>query len=240
MNAVAKTDQNALIVPQTKLEQAKAIDSVVSDAQIAIAEATASNQPTVRALTEAAAMNRLRELINDEFLEDVRALMNTKLGFRTDRDPGTTKDKSVKPYNNEVLRDFAIEALLRGFRLVGNEVNIIAGNLYATREGLERVVREFPGLSDLRIELGVPANGTGGALVPATASWKLNGVADEIRCEDASDVDTRIPVRVNNGMGCDAIHGKARRKLYARVLERISGAVVNAEEPMDTVGDIAA
>ena len=62
--------------------------------------------------------------------------------------------------------------------------------------------------------------------MPCKASWKLNGTPDVMEAE--------IPVRINAGMGSDAILGKAERKMRARIYNRITGT----EFPEGEVGDV--
>ncbi len=130
-----------------------------------------------------------------------------------------------------------VQALLRGLQPVGNQINVIAGNLYVTKEGYERLLREFPGLSRLSIEIGVPATIGEGALVPCRASWSLDGQQDLLVCEKGTDADYRIPIRVNKSMGVDAIIGKAKSKLYRRIYERLTGSVILSEADTDG-GDV--
>jgi hypothetical protein len=170
-----------------------------------------------RALMVADTMQELREILTDELLRRVAMLQGTDLGFRTDRD----EKGGYKPAE---IRDVLIEASIRGYSPTGNEFNIIAGKFYATKSGLQRKVREFPGLSDLEIREGVPYKTGEGALCEMHAQWKLNGVHQEIHCEDKQGSDTRIPVRVNANMGVDAILGKATRKLLARIWSRLNGS----------------
>jgi hypothetical protein len=177
----------------------------------------------------------LRKLMTEEIVNKIfMPLQGTKLGFRTDQD---AKDG----YAWQVVRDVVVEAVLRGFRPVGNEFNIIGGNFYATQEGLDRRVREFPGLTNLSLLPGVPVLKDGNALVAYEASWLLNGVPDHLSCSvtkngDGELFDQRIPVRVNGGQGADAILGKAKRKMLARIFERISGVSV-ADGDVDSAAE---
>lgn len=169
-------------------------------------------------LTLAKAIGEMRVALTAEVMRPVMELMNTSLGFRCD-----------KTYSLEVVRDVLIEAKLRGFRAVGNEFNIIGGRFYAAQNGLRRKVIEWPGLSYFREMLGVPkASGGGGALVAVKATWVLRGTQHLL--------DDEIPIRVNDGAGADNILGKARRKLYARVLDRLTG-IGTPEGDADDVGD---
>lgn len=187
-----------------------------------------------RAITLARGMRELRKLFDGEVLDTVCELMDSNLGFRTDRAPGS-KDKAgnpLKPYGKETVRDCAIECLLRGGNMVGNEFNIISARCYLTKEYYERIVREL--VNDLRIVEGVPQACQGGALVPITASWVFDGRPDSIACVKTEEADHRIPVRVNFGMGTDAIIGKAHRKLFAKIHRRVTGSTWLEETVNDT------
>jgi hypothetical protein len=171
-----------------------------------------------RTLTLAESMATMRQHFRGDVLERIKGLKGTALGYMTDE--SGRKD----PYANEVIRDCVIEAMLRGATPVGNEFNIIAGRCYLTKQYFERALRQFPGLSELRLVEGVPHQTANGALVPYKASWKLNGQPDSLDCDDSGAVDTRIAVRINSGMGVDAILGKAKRKMLARIFARVSGS----------------
>jgi hypothetical protein len=155
----------------------------------------------------AAGVRELKALITDEAMKDVMQLQNTALGFRTDRPQG---------YEIGIVKDVIIEACLRGLRPIGNEFNIISGRLYTTKEGYARLVREYPGLTDLKLTPGIPAMKTGGALVPFKAVWKLDGKPDSL--------DREFAVRVNSGMGADAILGKATRKMLCAIYGHLTGS----------------
>lgn len=204
--------------------------------------------PTIlQAVRMAQGIRALREALSDQFMQTViMPLVGSKLGFVTDRDRDPPKDQ----YPLTVVRDCTIEALLRGFRVVGNEFNIISGSFYVTRGGFERVVQEFPGLSHLVMQPGVPSlsQDKGGALVPYTATWRLNGEPASIVCQYVKEgeqvTDQRIPVRVNGGMGADAILGKAQRKMYYRIYQRLVGGTYGAvdgdiSDAIDTTGEPA-
>ena len=152
----------------------------------------------------ARAVSVLHELITPSMMEDVMWLQGKRLGFRTD-----------KQYDMEAVKSCLIEAVLQGLRPTGNEFNIIANGVYVTKEGYTRLLREYPGLTDLKLDIGIPrvvANGQG-ALVKCGATWNLNGEADRIEAE--------IPVK---GSGADQIIGKAERKLRHRIYGQITGS----------------
>jgi len=198
-----------------------ALDNTLQTGKREIAQAEQSGSLMLKGLMTARVTQQVRSMITPRMMQDVMALMNTPLGFRTDRDPA--RGSKSAPYGADVVKDVIIAALMDDARLVGNEFNIISGQYYRTKEQLERKVREYPGLREFRYALGVPITQSGGALVSAWASWKLDGAADRIDCAQKDGFDSRIPVRVNEGQGADAILGKATRKLLYRVLKRLSG-----------------
>ncbi len=208
------------------------IESVVAQCNVM---ALREKPALMQAIELAQGMAKLREILPKGVVERYfMPLQGSKLGFITDKD----KDGG---YPWEVVRDVLIEGLLRGFRPVGNEINIIAGGFYGAKNGFERIVREWPGLTNIRIDLGVPhLVADKGALVPCEARWRIDGRDMSLECRPptADDFDTRIPVKVNGGMGPDAILGKATRKLYARVYQVLTGCandIVDAEGETITV-----
>ena len=214
-NALAKVEDTA-----TQLEQISksfGLDGLVNVS------------PIMRAVRLSQGVQALREILTIERVKFLfMPLMGSPLGFLTDR------DRKPDKYSPEVVRDVLVEAFLRGFMPTGNEFNIISERFYAAHNGLERKVLEFKGVSGVCLTPGVPEPGpAGSALVSYRATWYLDGEQMSIVCENKGGIDTRIPVNVNNGMGPDAILGKAERKIYHRILKRLlgnSGAILGSEE----------
>ncbi len=192
-----------------------------------------------RAFRMASAIRALHRAISDDMMNDIMALQGTGLGFLTDKDDPAKNNPPGYPLVEVKL--VAIEAALMGAYWVGNEFNIIANRPYLTKNFFTRKLREFPGLTDLKLFPGVPALvGDKGALVPYVATWKLNG--EEMRIErllekldDKRDLDGRICVRVNSGMGADAILGKAERKIKAAIWARLTGSDFTDGEVEDVI-----
>lgn len=159
----------------------------------------------------ASAVHQLAELIDDEMMAPIMSLQNSGLGFRTDKTPGG--------YPVAIVKEVMIEATMRGLRMVGNEVNIIGGKFYAAKAGCYRLVMEWPGLTDFVLEQDVPKAMNGGALVGCKATWKVEGEPDSLEKRE----DQAIPVRVNSGQIVDATLGKAKRKMYAAVYDKLCG-----------------
>lgn len=221
-------------LPDELVKGTSAVEDIVSRTS---SEDVAKLPSMAQTIVLSKGMHDLRKAMNQKLVETVfMPLQGTKLGFRTDKD----KDGG---YPWDVVRDVLAEGMIRGFRPIGNEINIIGGNFYATQEGLDRKVSEFPGLTNLTLTPSVPVLKDGGALVAYEASWMINGKVDRLKCtlvkgEDGEPIDRRIPVRVNAGQGADAILGKARRKMLARVYERISGRRLDEGDAIETTGEL--
>lgn len=223
----------------------EAIEKVSSQIEEAVSEcgvrAIATLPKFLQAVKMARGIRAMREALSDEFVKGaLMPLMGSTLGFLTDQDSKPEK------YGVAVVRDCTIEAMLRGFNPIGNEFNIISGRFYGTKNGYERLVLEFPGLRDLALQPGVPEPKNGNALVPFTATWRLNGELQRLDCQLAADgADLRIPVKVNGGMGPDAVIGKATRKMLFRIYQRVNGSTYGAtdgdvgDEPILTTGEPA-
>ena len=164
------------------------VDSVVDQLDVLIQDsnllALQKVAPLRRTFKLAGALRQMRDLITDEMMSDVMALQGTTIGFRTD-----------KVYSVDVVKRVAIEAMLRGLHMLDNEVNIIAGNLYVAKNGCYRLVKSWPGLTNFLFDTSIPITKTGGAVVEAWASWKLNG--EEHRLEKRNEM--AIPVKVPDG-----------------------------------------
>ena len=163
-----------------------------------------------RMLKLAEGMGELRSRLMP-LMDRVLPLAGSALGFKAD-----------KQYPADVICEALIEATLRGVYPVGNEWNIIQGRCYITKEGYTRLVRELPGLTDLRLMPGVPRIQPGGAVVPYKATWRLDGKAQSI--------ERQIPVKLNTGMGADGALGKATRKMLASIYAQCTGSYQSEAE----------
>ena len=229
------------LIKAKELGELERIDETLRASRMSVAAATEAGNAITVAVVQARAVRQLRELLSPQLMADIMQLRGTVLGFRTDKD----HLDNGRGYDVDTVRECLVIAMMLGVSVVGNEWNIIGGNTYITLQGVSRIVHGWPGLTDLRLDAGVPtvAKGGTGALVPYSASWNLNGRPDSIECSETPEPDTRIPVRVNKGMGADAILGKARRKMLARIWERLRGtdglgAVAEIDDP--TAGELTA
>lgn len=149
------------------------------------------------------AIGELKTLLTDDYMKPIMALQGSRLGFKAD-----------KIYDKTVVKDCLIDAVLSGVQPFGNQFNIIAGNMYITKEGFGYLLAKFPGLTyDITFEL--PRIKDESAAIVAIISWNLNGVPKEKKMD--------IPIKVNKFMGTDAVIGKATRKARAWLYNTIAG-----------------
>lgn len=226
--------------------QAQGLAVITNDTATAIEKATANavtafNGATdggsiVAALNLAAAVSDLRTLFSQpEIQARIQALQDSPLGFRTDRDPRIKNKKTGQyniPYSYDIVQEAAIEGLLRGLQLVGNQFNIIAGRFYCTREGFEALIKRLNYITDFRPNIGVPQGKGGGSLVECSATWKQNG-ADQ-------SLAATIPVKGDDYSSADQLIGKASRKFLRRCYEVMSGNSMPDGEATETAGVVPA
>lgn len=218
---MSNTSQLARTREQDPEQQYAMIQSEIDAAKsIALSQVPAMK----KAIVMAQAVRQLREYLTNDRMLAIMELQGTSLGFRTDRDRGD--DGRPGPgYPMATVRDCALEAMIRGVMPVGNEFNIIAARAYITREGFTRLVREYPGLSNLVLCPGIPKALEKGGIVPFTATFQLNG--------ESKTLVRDIPVKVNSGQGVDAMIGKGTRKMLAYIYATITGSTFFPDGEID-------
>lgn len=167
-----------------------------------------------------ACMRDLRALLTPKVMEPIMQLQNSPIGFLTDR-PGCG-------YDVDTVTSCVIEAALNGVNVCGNEFNILAGRFYCTKNGMKHKLRDIPGLYK-NVTPGIPrlTNDHTGAVVRMHIEWTYGTKSN------AKDID--FAIRVNKGMGADAIIGKATRKALAWLYEEVTGNTVPEGEAGDMV-----
>ena len=208
-------------MPSAKTETTNTfLPAVVSDEFIAALDLAASNKSLnaasqfKRAFATAGAVAQLKALLTPEIMKPILNLQNSALGFMTDkRDSG---------YSLGTVTECLIDAVLSGVSPVGNEFNIISGRTYITKNGMKHKLRDIDGLT-FSTTPGIPKMmGDKGAVIDMTIDWTFNGKKES--------KTLTIAVRVNAGMGADAIIGKATRKAYAWLYENVTGQTVDEGE----------
>lgn len=156
------------------------------------------------------AVGKLKTLLTPEYMKPIMQLQGSRLGFKTDKD-------KEGGYPESVVRDCLIDAVLSGVQPFGNQFNIIAGNMYITKEGFGYLLNNMKGLSN-EISFALPRIGSDktSAAVVAKISWSFNGGEKKER-----EID--FPIKMNSYMGTDAVLGKATRKARAWLFNTING-----------------
>lgn len=206
-------------------EQAKAIDAFAE--QNNIVALTDGKSGMAASLAMAGAIQHMRALLTPEILKELMEIQGNSLGFKTDKD-------SSGGYAPEVVRDVFIAARIHGFDMVLNQVNIIGGNWYPTKQGFEAWMAKMgkaKKLTDFNWGYkGPKAVADNESVVTVTATWKWDG-------HELSIKDQPLTIRVNKGQGPDAIVGKAKRKLLGMVYARVTGTIITDGDVED--GDAA-
>ena len=188
-----------------------AVSSVLSNTQL---------QGFEKAFQYAEAIDVLKSILTPEYMKPILSLQGNKLGFKTDKD-------ATGGYSQEIVKNCLIEAVLYGLQPCGNQFNIIAGNMYSTKEGVGALLKLIHGLH-YKIDFELPrisADKTSAA-VDANVEWTINGVTQ--------NQTLKIPVKVNQHMGADAVIGKATRKARKWLYDHITGSELPEGDVTDT------
>jgi len=158
------------------------------------------------------AIVELKKNLTPEYMKNIMAMQGNKLGFRTDKD-----DKGGYP--EDVVKNCLIEAVLTGVQPHSNQFNIIAGNMYITKEGAGHLLKNIKGLK-YDIVPGLPHvnSDKSSAAITMKISWTYNG--------ESQEKEIPIPVKMNAYMGLDAVIGKATRKARVWLFNTINGTEI--------------
>jgi hypothetical protein len=176
-------------------------------------------------------ISKLKQLLTPEYMKPIMELQGTKLGFKTDKDiiknPNGHGDIKGPGYPEEVVKICLIEAVFFGLQPYGNQFNIIGGNMYPTKEGLEYKLNTWEGLK-YYIFPGIPsvnAEKTSALFNNVRIKWTYQGETLQETIE--------IPLKVAQYTSVDAMQGKAKRKAMAWLLSVISGESVTDGDVSD-------
>ena len=198
-------------------ETVAALDKAAENGLLAQKEASQFK----RAAMVAEAISELRAILTPKVMTPFMNLQNTSIGFKTDNPSG---------YPVDVVRDCLIEATLKGVYPVGNEFNIIARQCYITKEGYFHKLRDLPDFHWIETP-AVPRNvGENGAIIKVKLEWTLR--------KQSFEKELELAIRVNRGMGADAIIGKALRKARAWLYTTVTGQEVGDGDVEGEVVDV--
>lgn len=158
----------------------------------------------------------LRQALTDEVMDAVfMPLMNTKIGFLTDRNGRPNSRGQVKPtYTKEIVRDCVIDAVAIGLLPTGNQFNIIAERMYPTKEGYTALLRKL-GVKYF-IDVSFDKSQTQGfAEIPCKISYQYNG--------EKNGFSIMATVKKDDYSSPDQLRGKAERRAKKALYEYITG-----------------
>lgn len=174
------------------------------------------------------AIEQLQALLTPEYMRPIMALQGNRLGFKTDKD-------DAGGYPENIVKNCLIEAVLTGVQPFGNQFNIIASNMYLTKEGFGYLLKRTPLLSEHEIIPALPrinADKTSAAIV-MNIMWKRKAT-DAVR--ETRQID--MPIRMNLKMGTDAVIGKGTRKARAWLFNTIHGTEIADGDAVDTTAEV--
>lgn len=159
---------------------------------------------------------QLREALTDDIMNAVfMPLMNTKIGFLTDKPGYDRKTGEVKPtYPISVVRDAIIDAAFYGLLPTGNQFNIISGSMYPTKEGYTHLLKKIKVKSFIS-KTPLPENSPTCANICCKISYEHQG--------EKNSFSINAPVKKDNYSSLDQIMGKAERKAKKALYEYITG-----------------
>ena len=176
----------------------------------------------------------LRRALTDEVMTAVfMPLMNTKIGFLTDRNGRPNSRGEVKPtYALPVVRDAIIDAVAIGLLPTGNQFNIIAERMYPTKEGYTALLKKL-GVKYF-IEVSYDKSQTQGfAEIPCKITYQHKG--------EKNGFSIVATVKKDSYGSPDQLRGKAERRAKKALYEYITGCDFgDADEDSSRVVDVVA
>lgn len=174
----------------------------------------------------------LREALTDEVMNKVfMPLMNTKVGFLTDRNgrPRSNGRPALPVYTIPVVRDAIIDAVSIGLLPTGNQFNIIAERMYPTKEGYTALLRRL-GVKyfiDVSFDKGQNPNF---AEIPCKINYEHNG--------EKNSFGVIATVKKDEYSSPDQLRGKAERRAKKALYEYITGCDFGEADEQSSVVDI--
>lgn len=168
------------------------------------------------AFNAARVITLLREALTDEVMARVfMPLMNTKVGFRTDRDGKPDKQGRVKSlYDVPTVRDAIIDAAIIGLLPTGNQFNIISGTMYPTKEGYTVLLKKIGAKYVIDVQQDRSQN-PAFAEFPCKITYSYNG--------EKNSLTINATVRRDQYSSNDQLRGKAERRAKKALYEYLTG-----------------
>ena len=201
--------------------------SAASEAAMQAFDRACNSDDILAAAQVAKYIEALRQVLEPE-MDVLMSLADSPLGFKTDRSPAILaanqrkKKGPTTPYPPEVVKDCILEAHLRGVKIVANQFNIISGQCYIPKDGYRMLINK----SDAKgfdYKIRKISEGRGEHIAEGEASWKLGGKSYTLK--------QQFFCKAYDGFTTwEQSEGKATRKLFKAVYERISGRAFQDED----------
>lgn len=202
--------QEISTIPQNQLVAAETINSQV------LAVLSDKSQNFTNAFAMANAITVIRNVLTPDVMQPIMSLAGSKLGFRTDRDK-PSKGQMPNPYPLETVKDCLIDAVLLGLNPTGNQFNIIASNMYVTKEGFTFLLKKVKGLKYSIIYPSVNfSNDKQTALVVCNITYQ---VGEEKEVKQVLE----FTVKAGSYATSDSCIGKAERKAKCWLYNHVAG-----------------
>lgn len=168
------------------------------------------------AFMAAGIVNQLRNALTDEVMTQYfMPLMNTKVGFLTDKPGYDRKTGEVKPtYPINVVRDAIIDAAFMGLLPTGNQFNIISERMYPTKEGFTALLKKI-GCRYFISLTPLPDVSPTCAAVCCKINYEWH--------EDKNGFSVTATVKKDGYSSMDQIKGKAERQAKKKLYEYLTG-----------------
>ena len=161
-------------------------------------------------------------------MPDIMKLCDSPVGFRTDRSPAILEANRKKnkgptePYPESLVLECAVEALLRGVKLVGDQFNIISGRSYIPLNGYKYLINSAKAHA-LRYTISKISISDAEHVAEGKAVWIFEGKTYEMT--------KRFYCKAHGyHTTWEQSEGKATRKLLKAVYERITNRAFHDED----------
>lgn len=216
-------------------EAAKSLEQSIKTARADLGQAVGEIGVMV---ATAKAMSLIEKALTDEIMKDFMSLMGSSHGFKADR---PNKNDSTF-YSIDEVRKVMIDGFLKGAKCVGNEINIITGECYLTKNFYDRKIKQLKTVKGFKGNIGVAVMASERtAVLPGVAEW-IEVATGEVHTLELTDQrpdghDFRIMVNAWKGSSPDELHGKGESKLWRRAYKQMTGDDID-DEPTSIDGSV--
>lgn len=169
------------------------------------------------AFMSAYVLRSLENVFTDEIMTEVfMPLMNKRIGFLTDRNGKTNNRGQTKPlYTKEVVRTSIVDAICFGLEPRNNQFNIIAGNMYPTKEGYSHLLRKLGAKHVLTVGQDLSAVDSNFAQMQVIIGYEYKG--------EKSKLTITTNVKKDSYSSYDQLKGKAEKRGKKALYEFLTG-----------------